>query len=111
MKIEQEWLKKQYEAEGEDKPDEYVLAILKVGEKVLDLMELVPENEPIDANKLILQADKELEEGITGNMAGMVALIATKCHSRGQEFKKSWNTYYGKPDATGVINPAIITIG
>jgi len=110
MKIKQDWLKKQYEGEGEDKPDEYVLEILRVGEKVLDLMEGLPENELIDANSLILKANKELDAGITGNMAGYIALIATKCHSRGQEFKKSWNKYNGNENSKGVINPAIITL-
>lgn len=111
MKINQEWLKKQYETEGDDKLDEYVLCILKVGEKVLDLMEALPKNKPIDANELVLQADRELDASITGNMAAYVALIATKCHSRGEEFKKSWNKYNGNPNAKGVTNPAVITIG
>lgn len=110
MKINQEWLKKQYEAEDENKPDEYVLCILKVGEKVLDLMEMLPETQAIDANALILQADEELDESITGNMAAYVAMIATKCHSRGEEFKKSWNKYNGREDATGIVNPAIFEL-
>lgn len=110
MKIEQEWLKKQYEAEGENKPDEYVLAILKVGEKVLDYMEELPESEPIDANELILRADREYDEGITGNMAAYIAMIATKCHSRGQEFKKSWNKHNGDESREGVINPAVLIL-
>lgn len=110
MRINQDWLKKQYEAEGEDKPDVYVLEILKVAEKVLDYMEALPENEPIDADALISKADKELDSGITGNMAGFIAMIATKCHSRGEEFKKSWNKHWGNPDAKGVTNPAVITI-
>lgn len=110
MRTNQEWLKKQYEGEGENKANDYVLAILKVGEKVLDLMELLPENTPIDANELILQADRELKESITGNMAAYVAMIATKCHSRGEEFKKSWNKHNGKEDAKGIINPAIMTV-
>jgi hypothetical protein len=109
MIINKEWLEKQKTAEGEDKPDEYVLTILKVGEKVLDLMEALGDK-PIDANELILQADKELNESITGNMAAYVAFIATKCHSRGEEFKKSWNKHNGREDAKSVINPAVITI-
>jgi|WetSurMetagenome_2_1015567.scaffolds.fasta_scaffold1807749_1 hypothetical protein len=104
-----EWLQKQYDGEGENKPDGYVLGILKVGEKVLELMEKLGDA-PIDADALILQADKELNEGITGNMAAYVALIATKCHSRGEEFKKSWNKRNGNEDAKGVINPAIMTL-
>ena len=106
MKINQEWL----EAQKKDKNDPYVAAILKVGEKVLDLMELVPATKPIDANELILEADRIYNEGITGNMAAYVALIATKCHSRGEEFRNSWNKFNGHEEAKGVVNPAILTI-
>ena|SRR3990167_922757 len=111
MKINLEWLEKQKIAEGENKPDAYVLAIIKMGEKVLDYMEALPETEAINANELILKANKELDEGITGNMAAYIAMIATKCHSRGEEFRKSWNKYNGKEEAKGIINPAIMTIG
>lgn len=111
MKINQDWLRKQYEAEGENKPDAYVLMILKVGEKVLDYMEELPLTETIDAQELVLKANKELDAGITGNMAGYIAMIATKCHSRGKEFKRSWNKHHGDEGRKGVINPAIITIG
>lgn len=116
-RINEEWLKKQYTSEetGEPETDAYVLAILKVGEKVLDLMEALPESEAIDANDLVLQADRELKEGITGNMAAYVAMIATKCHSRGEEFRKSWNIHNGNEKANekpgSVTNPAIITVG
>ena len=106
MKINQEWLQKQYNGEGENKPGPYVLAILRVGEKVVDLMEAIDPIAKIDANELILEADRELKEEITGNMAAYVALIAIKCHSRGEEFRKSWNEYNGKSEAKGVINPA-----
>ncbi len=112
MKINTDWLDKQRLGEdGKPEIDPYVRAIVKVGEKVVDLMEVLPTDQPIDANALILEADKFYDEGITGNMAAYIALIATKCHSRGEEFKKSWNIHNGKPDAKGVINPAIITIG
>ena len=110
MKINQEWLKKQYEGEGENKPNGYVLGILRVGEKVLELMEAVDMTAKIDAVELILEADRELNEGITGNMAAYVASIVVKCHSRGEEFRKSWNKHNGSPEAKGVINPAIINI-
>lgn len=112
--INKEWLDKQRNPppeEGDMKPDAYVLCILDVGEKVLELMEKVPEDQPIDANELVLQANRELDAGITGNMAAYVALIATKCHSRGEEFKKSWNKHNGNEESEGVINPAVITIG
>lgn len=110
MKINLDWLEKQYKGEGEEAPDEYILAILGVGEKVLDLMESTPEDLPISADDLITKANRELDAGITGNMAAYVALIATKCHSRGEEFLKSWNTANGQPESKGVVNPAILHI-
>lgn len=113
MKINIEWLEKQkIDPDTGEKADPYVSAIIKIGEKVVDLIEQLPEDAVIDANALITQASKEVEEeGITGNMAGYIAMIAVKCHSRGEEFKKSWNRYWGKEDAKGVVNPAIVTIG
>lgn len=114
MIINKEWLEKQKNPPPEEQDmatDAYVLAIVQVGEKVLDLMEALDPLAPIDANALILQADRELKEGITGNMAAYVAFIATKCHSRGEEFKKSWNKRNGDENRNGVINPAIMTIG
>lgn len=116
-RINEEWLKKQYtnEETGEPETDEYVLAILKVGECVLDLMEKIPESDPVNANDLILEADRHCKEGITGNMAAYVAMIATKCHSRGEEFRKSWNIFNGNDKANekkgAITNPAIMTIG
>ena len=118
MRVNEEWLAMQYKDPDTGKPldptspgeDAYVLGILRVGEKVLDLIDAL-EGAPIDADALVHQANKELDEGITGNMAGYVAMIATKCSDRGEEFKKSWNTSLGKPDASGVLNPAIINIG
>lgn len=118
MIVNQEWLDKQYFDEESGKPlsadnseDGYVLAILNVGKKALVLMELLPEDQPIDARALVNEADKILDEGITGNMAAYIALIATKCHSRGEEFRKSWNTQNGNPDSKGVVNPAVMHIG
>lgn len=111
MKINTEWLEKQKLGEdGNPETDPYVGAIVKVGEKVVDLMEAIPADQPIDADALILEADRFYDEGITGNMAAYIAMIATKCHSRGEEFKASWNAHNGRPEAKGVVNPAIITI-
>lgn len=108
-RVNTEWLQKQYDAKGEDAPDEYVLEILKRGEMLLDLIDTMAPDFPLDANALMHQVAKG--SGITGNMAGYIALIATKCSDRGEEFRKSWNMAQGKPESTGVVNPAIITIG
>lgn len=108
--INDEWLQKQYNGTGENAPDNYVLGILDCGKKLLELIEAAPIDQPLDANELVLQADRELKMGITGNMAAYVALIGVKCHSRGEEFRKSWNAHHGRPDSTGVVNPAVITL-
>lgn len=109
MKIETEWLGRQ--KFGEALVDPYVAAIVKVGEKVVDLLEALPESSPVDANALIIEADRFYDEGITGNMAGYIAAIAVKCHSRGEEFRRSWNRHNGDRNHGGVINPAVVTIG
>lgn len=110
-KIKTEWLEKQKLGEdGQPEKDPYVAAIVKIGEKVVDLMEALSEDQPIDANALILEADRFYDEGITGNMAAYIALIATICHSRGEEFKRSWNKHNGDENRKGVINPAILTV-
>lgn len=65
-----------------------------------------------DANKIISEADDNIKAGgITGFMAGCIAQMITKCHSRGEEFKKKWNESYGvKDEKKGAINPALVTI-
>ena len=70
-------------------------------------------NEEIgEPNDFIIKAEHEIgEEGMTGFMAGMVSLIITQCHSRGEEWKKAWNKSFGDENRKGVINPAIIEIG
>ena len=83
----------------------YAKAIVKIAKRVSELLD---ETTDFNANDLILKANKEFDEGITGNMAGMIALLVSKYHTRGEEFKKSWNTHYDKPEAKGVINPAIL---
>lgn len=115
MIINEQWLKNQYfdsdtkESLDEKNPEHgYILGILRVGRKVLDLMEEIPVEERIEAQELVFEANRIMDEGITGNMAAYVALIATKCHSRGQEFRKSWNASNGSPESSGVVNPAIL---
>lgn len=72
-----------------------------------------------DPHSLICEADDNIKAGgITGFMAGAVASMVSKVHSRGEEFRQRWNGTYqkdGEPgrrpkDNGGVINPAIITI-
>lgn len=112
MKINLEWLEKQKNPPADQPdlvPDAYVLCIIECGERLLDLLEALPENQPIDADALITEASKG--EGITGNMSHYIALIAVKCHSRGEEFRRSFNKGWGKEDAKGLVNPAIVSFG
>lgn len=50
--------------------------------------------------------------GITGYMMGIVAQVIWTLHPKGEEFKKYFNAEFGAdPDAEGIVNPAIMTIG
>lgn len=61
------------------------------------------------AHGLICKADHDINAGgITGFMAGCVAEMVTKCHERGEEFRKSHNGDEYKGD--GVVNHALLTI-
>ncbi|MDD5354955.1 MAG: hypothetical protein PHY56_00200 [Candidatus Omnitrophica bacterium] len=68
----------------------------------------------LDTHKIICKADDNIKAGgITGFMAGCVAQMISKCHSRGEEFRKAWNKDNGieeKDDKGGVVNPALLTI-
>jgi hypothetical protein len=103
--------------EIEDSKDfDYGAAIVKVAGEVMRLLDktennVVGEEQFLNAHELILQADKNLQEHITGNQAGYVAYLVVKYHSRGEDFKRSWNKFFGDEKRKGVINPAIITIG
>lgn len=61
------------------------------------------------AHGLVCKADEDIKAGgISGSMGGCVAEMVTKCHERGEEFRKSHNgeKYKGK----GVVNHALLTI-
>jgi hypothetical protein len=59
---------------------------------------------PVDAEKACYDLD------ITGFMAGCMASWVVKFHPRGDEFKAWWNNRHGVPNATGIVNPALVTI-
>lgn len=89
--------------------DFYGKACVDIARRV---MEILDNNEDFDCHEIISQAEGDTGiEGITGFQAGCVAQMVIHCHSRGDEFKKKWNTYWGEPDTTGIVNPAILTIG
>jgi len=87
--------------------DEYGGACVKLARRV---MEYLDKEDKFDSNELITRANKEFNEGITGFMAGAIATMVSQCHSRGEEFKKSWNNEVSGDKMEGVNNPALMTI-
>lgn len=62
---------------------------------------------PADAEKKAIK-----DSGITGYMMGVIAQMIWTLHPRGEEFKKYFNGEFGAdPDAEGIVNPAIMTVG
>ena len=99
----------------EDKnQDDYGKCCVDVAREVMRLLDEC-QNE-FDPHKLICEADNRIDAGgITGFMAGAVAHMVSKCHSRGEEFRLRWNGTFQKPgvigkDNGGVVNPAIMKI-
>jgi hypothetical protein len=101
----------------EDKnADPYGKACVDVAREV---MRLLDERTDFDPHDIIKDADTNIEAGgITGFMAGCVASMVSKCHSRGEEFRKKWNldtqlSHEGEKanEGKGVLNPALLNIG
>lgn len=99
--------------------DPYGKCCVDVARRVMELLDedLTPlkdgyNPEPNTPHTLICEADNDIKAGgITGFMAGCVAQMVSKCHSRGEEFRKIWNAPYKvKEDNGGVVNPAILNI-
>lgn len=96
--------------------DPYGKACVDVARRV---MELLDQGEPMNCRKLITDADEQIKAGgITGFMAGCVAQMVSCLHSRGEEFRRSWNTgnQIGTEgdranDSGGVLNPALLQVG
>lgn len=90
----------------------YSQCCVDVARKVMEYMD--EDSDPIDASELVHRANRELDSGITGFMAGAVAQMVSTCHTRGEEFRKSWNKSQQVgtegEDTEGVINPALVTI-
>lgn len=107
--------KKDWNKWVENNSDPYGKACVDVARRV---MEILDEVEEFDTHKIICQADDDIESGgITGFMAGCVASMVSKCHSRGEEFRRAWNSdrQIGNEgdkanDDGGVLNPALLNI-
>ena len=93
--------------------DPYGKCCVDIAREVMDLLDTSAYKD-FDCHKIICDAEKNVgEDGITGFMAGAIASMVSKCHSRGEEFRKKWNKDYGvEEDKTkgGIVNPAIMTI-
>jgi len=97
--------------------DSYGKCCVDVARRVMELLD--ENNEPLKPgyhpnirtpHGLICKANKDIDKSsITGFMAGCVASMVSECHSRGEEFRKAWNTQYTKEEKDGVVNPAILT--
>ncbi len=95
--------------------DPYGKACVNVARRVMELLDedLTPLHNGYNpdihtAHGLICKADDNVAAGgITGFMAGCVAQMVFKCHSRGDEFRKSHN---GDIETDGVVNHALMTI-
>lgn len=101
--------------------DPYSKCCVDVAREVMRILDDTIEltgNLQLDVHPLICQAAKNIDSGgITGFMAAMVAEMVSKCHSRGEEFRKAWNINNQVGDegekaneSGGVLNPAILVV-
>jgi hypothetical protein len=95
-------LQEEYEKYININSDEYSKAVVEASENVMKLL---------DENKTSEEAIEGLKGfGLTGYMAGVAIQTVVYFHERGEEIKKVWNKQNGAEDATGIVNPALITI-
>jgi len=90
----------------------YGNAAVNVAREVMRLLD-TSEYKDFDTHKIICVADDSVKAGgITGFMAGCVAQMVSKYHSRGEDFRHKWNKDHGIEEDKakgGVVNPAIMT--
>ena len=88
----------------------YVQGIIDYANRWAELMETCIENGELlesCAEKCSHEADID---GITGNMYGNAAGILSTYWIFGDTLKVWHNSKYGRPDAKGVVNPAMFTL-
>lgn len=102
-------LKSEWEKEWtETEQNPYARAIVKTADKV---MQYLDEGADVDTHALVLRADEELKEGLTGNMAAYAVHLVVKYHEKGADVAASWNGQYGHPEERmRVINPATVEL-
>ena len=105
--------KKGWEECVKNNQDGYGKSAVEVAREAMRLLD-DGNHEKFDADDIITEADRNLDMGITGFQSGWIANVIVHAHSKGEEFKKSWNKRYAlnKDDENreGVINPALLTI-
>jgi len=97
--------------------DPYGGACIAVARRAMKILDEEPGD--FECYDLICRADRDAKAGgITGFMAGCVAQLISKVHSRGEEFRCKWNTCNQIRDegelankSKGVLNPALLRIG
>ncbi|KKM77529.1 hypothetical protein LCGC14_1369040 [marine sediment metagenome] len=100
----------------EKNTNDYGGACVKVARQVMEILDEEPGD--FDTHQIICRADDEVNAGgITGFMAGCVAIMVSKCHSRGEEFRRKWNKgnqIHDEGDKAnesgGVLNPAVLVV-
>ncbi|MFH0777868.1 MAG: hypothetical protein V2A71_04470, partial [Candidatus Eisenbacteria bacterium] len=97
--------------------DPYGGCCVNVAREVMRLLDAEPGD--FDPHKIICRADDNIRAGgITGFMAGCVAGMVSKCHSRGEEFRRKWNRFNqigtegdeANDKGGAVLNPALLSI-
>jgi hypothetical protein len=102
----------------EKNQDPYGKCCVNVAREVMRILD-DPASPPMTTHKLVCVADDNIEAGgITGFMAGCVASMVSQCHSRGEEFRRKWNTEHQistegdkANESGGTLNPAVLSIG
>lgn len=107
--------KEKWQSWVDNNKDSYGKACVDVAREVMNILD---EDKPFDPHRIICDADNKIDAGgITGFMAGCVAQMVSQCHSRGEEFRRAWNTQYQIKDEGdkaneegGVLNPALLVV-
>lgn len=110
---------KLWQKQVENNKDAYGKCCVDVAREVMRLLD--ESTDTINTHDLICKANKNIGAGsITGFMAGAVASMVSQvsqCHSRGEEFRRAWNTDTQLQDegdkaneSGGTLNPALLNV-
>lgn len=79
------------------------------------VMGILDKEEDFDCHAIMCEAD--IDDDLTGFMAGAIASMVSQCHSRGEEFRRKWNIFNQIQNEGerankngGVLNPALLNI-